>query len=358
MNETLNKKIIHVDMDAFYAAVEMRDDPSLVGKPLIIGSLPHERGVVATCSYEARAFGIRSAMNIKEAYNRCPQGIYLRPHMAKYRAVSQAIHRIWADYSNLVEYISLDEGFLDVTDTEQSFGGAANIAHAIKNRTLSELKLTCSVGVGYCIMAAKLASEEKKPNGFFQILSDKTLVQLIIDRPVTVIPWVGEKTADKLKTGGITRVRHIHEQPDTVFHLLGKKQGSTVIAFAYGRDNRQVELPGPPKSLGREHTFQQNISNIPQLKAILETIAHHVAQDLQHRGMYAHTITLKAKYTNMQSVTRSKTSQATNTPQDIYQTAVALLIKIEKRPLRLIGISVSGLTTTFIQQMTVFELLS
>ena len=354
-----NLKIIHVDMDAFYAAVEVRDDPSLFNKPLIIGSLPTERGVVATCSYEARAFGIRSAMNIKEAYRRCPHGIYMRPNMAKYKAVSKEIHKIWADYANVIEYISLDEGFLDVTHTEKDFGGAENIAKQIKDRISAELSLTCSVGVGYCLMAAKLASEEKKPNGLYQILSPNDLVELIYDRSVRYIPWVGQKTQEKLKTDGITLVKHVHEKPDTVIRLLGKNQGHSVIAFAHGIDNRNVELPGPPKSLGREHTFQNDVSDFSYLKNVLEKIAYRVKIDLDRHGMYAYTITLKAKYTNMKSVTRSRTASdhATNDVKDIYTTAASLLSKIENRPVRLIGISVSGLTTEKIEQISIFDIL-
>lgn len=352
-----NLKIIHVDMDAFYASVEVRDNPTLAGKPLIIGSLPTERGVVATCSYEARVFGIRSAMNIKEAYKRCPHGVYLRPNMPKYRAVSKDIHKIWSDYAHVIEYISLDEGFLDITDTEKKFVSAENIANKIKERTWLQLGLTCSVGVGYCIMAAKIASEEKKPNGFFQILSEQELVSLIYDRSVRYIPLVGEKTQEKLQTSGITLVRHIHENPNAVLSLLGKNQGHAVIDYAHGLDKRKVELPGPPKSLGREHTFQKNISNYDALKDVLVKIAQRVSEDLDRHDMYAHTITLKVKYTNMQSITRSKTGDATKDSRYIHKTAVSLLSKIENRPLRLIGISVSNLTKNKIEQISIFDLM-
>ena len=163
--------ILHVDMDAFYASVEIRDNPSLKGKPLIIGSLPKERGVVATCSYEARTYGVRSGMNIKEAYRLCPKGIYMHPDYNKYKAVSQKLHEIWYSYASEAEAIALDEAYLDITEQAKDEEGARRIAQLIKQRTRNEVGLTCSVGLAYSKTAAKIASEEKKPNGYFEILN-------------------------------------------------------------------------------------------------------------------------------------------------------------------------------------------
>ena len=190
--------IIHVDMDAFYASVEIRDNPSLRGRPLIIGSLPHERGVVATCSYEARKYGVHSAMNIKEAYRLCPNGIYMHPNFEKYKSVSNQLHKIWNSYASASETIALDEAYLDVTDTAGSFEKAREIAKTIKSRTWQELGLSCSVGLAYSKTAAKTASEEKKPNGYFEIPTAQDFVNLIIDRDVRVLYTVGAKTAEKL----------------------------------------------------------------------------------------------------------------------------------------------------------------
>ena len=190
--------IIHVDMDAFYASVEIRDNPSLRGRPLIIGSLPHERGVVATCSYEARKYGVHSAMNIKEAYRLCPNGIYMHPNFEKYKSVSNQLHKIWDSYASASETIALDEAYLDVTDTAGSFEKAREIAKTIKSRTWQELGLSCSVGLAYSKTAAKSASEEKKPNGYFEIPTAQDFVNLIIDRDVRVLYTVGAKTAEKL----------------------------------------------------------------------------------------------------------------------------------------------------------------
>ena len=215
--------IIHVDMDAFYASVEVRDNPALKGKPLIIGSLPSERGVVATCSYEARRYGVHSAMNIKEAYRRCPKGVYMHPNFEKYRAVSAQLHEIWDSYATASEAIALDEAYLDVTERAKTFDGAREIARAIKRRTLEELGLSCSVGLAYSKTAAKTASEEKKPDGYFEIPDRQAFVELMIDRDVRALYTVGAKTAEKLYSAGIRTVRDIQEKQDTVVTLLGKQ---------------------------------------------------------------------------------------------------------------------------------------
>jgi len=349
-------EIIHVDMDAFFAAVEIRDNLELAGKPLIIGSLPGERGVVATCSYEARKFGVRSAMPIHEAYQRCPQGIYMRPSSSKYQEASRKIHKIWDTYTDVCEHISLDEGFLDVTGSAHLFGGSDAIAHEIKRRTVQEVGLTCSVGVGYSMMSAKLASEEKKPDGFFEIPTPQDLKNLIIDRSVRIIYGVGAKTAAELARIGITTVRHIYENRDVIGGMFGK-HGKQIVDLADGIDDRKVMTPAKHKSIGTEHTFQTDISDFDYLRDVLLLIARKLSHDLKTAGIYCCTVTVKATYAkmNMKSVTRSKTGDATNKAKDIYKSAVELLEKIEKRPIRLIGISVSGLTKTPSLQLSLFD---
>ena len=345
-------RIIHVDMDAFYAAVEARDEPALAGQPLIIGALPHERGVVATCSYEARKFGVRSAMSIKEAYRRCPHGIYMHPNMAKYAAVSRQVREIWAGYTDLCEYVSLDEGFLDLTDVTQSFEEAGVIGREIKGRTREELGLTCSVGVGYSMMAAKLASEEKKPDGFFEIRTAEDLQALILDRSVRVIYGVGPKTAETLGRLGIATVRHICENPQGVEAMLGS-HGKQIVALAKGIDRRRVTVYTEAKSIGTEQTFQADTTDFDYLRYILLLDAQKLSAHIQRKGVYAQTITLKVTYGDMKGVTRSKTADATDRAVDIYETAAGLLEKIEKRPIRLIGISLSGLTPNI--QLSLFD---
>ena len=226
-------------MDAFYAAVEVRDDPSLSGKPLIIGALPEERGVVATASYEARKFGVHSAMNIKEAYRLCPRGIFMHPNFEKYKAVSDQLHEIWSEYASAAETIALDEAYLDITEKAGNWDGAREIAHTIKRRTRDELGLTCSVGIAYCKTAAKTASEEKKPDGYFELKTAEDFVRLIEDRDVRALYTVGEKTANKLHRVGINTVRDVRERRDEVIRMLGK-HGIWITQLAEGIDDRRV----------------------------------------------------------------------------------------------------------------------
>ncbi|MCL1862156.1 MAG: DNA polymerase IV [Defluviitaleaceae bacterium] len=342
-------------MDAFFAAVEVRDNPELAGKPLIIGALPSERGVVSTCSYEARVYGVRSAMSIKEAYRRCPHGIYMHPNGRKYVEVSRQIHKIWSDFTDVVEYVSLDEGFLDVTGSEHLFGGAAAIGHEIKRRTNEEVGLTCSVGIGYSMMSAKLASEEKKPDGFFEILTPTNLRNLIIDRNVRIIYGVGAKTAEELARIGITTVREIYENSAGVISLLGN-HGKQIVELAEGIDPRKVTAEADTKSIGLEHTFQQDITDFNYLKDVLLLTAEKLSFDIRQRGLYSRTITLKVTYKDMKSITRSKSGAFTDKTHDIYKTAAALFDKIEKRAIRLIGITLNNLSDTPDLQLSLFDM--
>ena len=353
----MSMSIIHVDMDAFYAAVEVRDNPELQGKPLIIGALPHERGVVSTCSYEARKYGVRSAMSIKEAYRRCPFGIYMHPNGDKYHAASKLIHEIWLTYTDLVEFISLDEGFLDVTGSAHHFGGVRKIGHIIKERTKAELGLTCSVGIGYSMMSAKLASEEKKPDGFFEIPDAQALKSVIIDRNVRIIYGIGPKTAEVLQRGGILTVRDVLENKHKVLELLGN-HGQHFIDLAEGKDDRRVTpyYEGEAKSISRETTFQQDITDIDYLKDALRLLAKELSLQIRFDAMFARTVTLKIRYSNMKLITRSKSGSAVNRAKDIYDIVSSLLDKVEKRPIRLVGIGLSGFDESDYQQMTLNDI--
>ena len=355
-NSRTKNRIIHIDMDAFYAAVEARDNPELVGKPLIIGALPGDRGVVATCSYEARAFGVRSAMSISEAYRRCPKGIYMRPNPHKYREASQRVHEIWADYTDVCEYVSLDEGFLEVSGSAHLFGGAHIIAREIKHRTKEEVGLTCSVGIGYSMMSAKLASEEKKPNGYFEILTPEALMSLISERNVRVIYGVGAKTAESLARIGITKVSQIYEQSDKVIQLLGK-HGTQIVELARGIDTRVVVPHSEAKSIGTETTFQTDIKDFDYLRDVLVLLVQKLSFDIRTKGLLCRTVTLKITYGDMQSITRAKTLEArTNKTTAIYQTALSLLDVVEKRPIRLIGITLSGFGEDAEAQISLFDM--
>lgn len=351
--------IIHVDMDAFYASVEMRDEPSLRGKPLIIGALPNERGVVATCSYEARKYGIHSAMNIKEAYRRCPGGIYMHPNFEKYSAVSGRLHEIWNTYAAASEYIALDEAYLDVTQQAVDLTGAREIARRIKERTRDEQRLSCSVGVSYCKAGAKIASEEKKPNGYFEIPDADTFVRLIRDRDVRILYTIGAKTSDKLHAAGINTVRDIQERQEDVVKLLGK-QGQWITQLANGIDRRKV-VPyraEDAKSIGRELTLQKDVNNFDLLKDILLLLSISVERRAKRVGLYGKGVSLKLTYANMKSITRSRLCERCDSAANIYEEACRLLDQVAHRPVRLIGVSIYNLSGEQWRQLSIDDFLS
>lgn len=349
--------IIHVDMDAFYASVEVRDDPSLRGKPLIIGSLPHERGVVATCSYEARKFGVRSGMNIKEAYRLCPQGIYRHPDFEKYKSVSAQLHAIWDSYAAASEAIALDEAYLDVTERAVDFDGARQIAREIKRRTREELSLTCSVGVAYSKTAAKTASEEKKPDGYFEIPTREDFIELLSDRDVRALYTVGAKTAEKLHASGIRTVREIRENADAVMRMFGK-QGVWIVQLANGIDDRRVVpyRPEDAKSISRELTFQEDVENFALLQDVLLLLALCVEHRAKRYGLHGRGVTLKLTYGDMKSISRSKLIGDCDDAMTIYETASDLLREAQRRPVRLIGAGIYNLSGEEGRQLTLDDL--
>ena len=354
----MSQIIIHVDMDAFYASVEMRDDPSLRGKPLIIGSLPQERGVVATCSYEARKFGIHSAMNIKEAYRLCPQGVYMHPNFDKYRAVSDQLHALWNEYASAAETIALDEAYLDVTEKAGTWDQACAFARAIKRRTKEELGLTCSVGVAYSKTAAKTASEEKKPDGYFEIPTKEAYVALIQDRDVGVLYTVGKKTAEKLHRAGIRTVRDIQERQEEVIRLLGK-QGQWIVQQAFGHDDRKVVAyrPEEAKSISRELTFQEDVDDFAFLQDVLVLLSLSVERRAARVGLYGEGVSLKLTYADMKTITRSRLTAATRSAAAIHQEATYLLSQVPRRPIRLIGVGLYHLTGKRYRQVHIDDLL-
>ncbi|MBQ9009503.1 MAG: DNA polymerase IV [Clostridia bacterium] len=355
----MNQIILHVDMDAFYASVEIRDNPALRGKPLIIGSLPHERGVVATCSYEARKFGVHSAMNIKDAYRLCPGGIYMHPNFDKYRAVSDQLHEIWNTYASASETIALDEAYLDVTETARTWETACEFAKLIRKRTREELHLTCSVGVAYSKTAAKTASEEKKPDGYFEIPTKEAFVSLIIDRPVQVLYTVGKKTAEKLNRAGIKTVRNIQERQADVVRLLGK-QGHFIVQQALGEDDRKVTAyrPEDAKSISRELTFQKDVEDYDFLRDVLFLLAMSVERRASRVGLYGEGVSLKITYSDMKSITRSRLTRSTRSASVIYREAIALLSQVRQQPVRLIGTGIYHLSGENGRQLSFDDFLS
>ena len=355
----MDQIIIHVDMDAFYASVEIRDNPELKGKPLIIGSLPTERGVVATASYEARKYGVHSGMNIKEAYRLCPMGVYMHPNMEKYKTISGRLHEIWQSYASALEGVAYDEACLDVTEQAVNLEGARRIAHEIKQRTLDELHLTCSVGVAYSKTAAKTASEEKKPDGYFEIPTKEDFVNLVIDRDVRVLYTIGAMTAEKLYSYGIRTVRDIQDKKDMVINLL-RKQGRWITQLAFGIDDRKVTpyRPEDAKSISREVTFQEDVTNFELLKDVLVLLALCVEHRAERYGLHGNGVTLKLTYGDMKGITRSRITPYCDSASKIYENAVQLLDGVEKRPVRLVGAGIYNLSGEEDRQLTMEDLMA
>ncbi len=346
-------------MDAFYASVETRDDPSLRGKPLIIGALPFERGVVATAGYEARKYGVHSAMNIKEAYRLCPTGVFMHPNFEKYRAVSRRLHEIWDPYASASEAVALDEAYLDVTETALTWERACEIARLIKRRVREEVGLTCSVGVAYCKTAAKVASEEKKPDGYFEIRDPAAFVDLIIDRDVSVLYTVGRRTAEKLRGEGIRTVRDVRENRDRVIRLLGK-QGEWITRIAFGEDDRRVTAwrPEEAKSISRELTFQADVNDPVLLGEVLLLLSLSVERRAERVGLYGEGVSLKVTYADMKSITRSTQVPPTRSAAVIWRETRALLARTPQRPVRLIGAGLHRMTGENIRQLSFEDLFS
>ena len=355
----MDQIIIHVDMDAFYASVEARDNPGLRGKPLIIGSMPYERGVVATCSYEARKFGVHSAMNIKEAYRLCPDGIYMHPNFVKYKEVSEQLHEIWNSYATASETIALDEAFLDVTETAGSFDRAREMALEIKKRTRDELGLTCSVGLAYSKSAAKTASEEKKPDGYFEILTPQDFVDLVIDRDVRVLFTVGARTADKLYGAGINTVSDLLSREDEVVGLLGR-QGKMLTQLARGIDDRKVVpyRPEDAKSVSREITFQEDVHDYKLLEDVLLLMSMSVIERARRHHLRGSGVVLKLTYTNMKSITRSRVTSHCDDALSIQKEAVDMLYSLKKHGVRLIGVGIYNLSNSRTKQLTLDDAIS
>ncbi len=339
------RAILHIDMDAFYAAVEVLDDPSLRGKPVIVGGTPEGRGVVTAASYEARAYGVRSAMSAARAVKLCPDGIFLRGRMKRYVAISRRIRAIFLDYTPLVEPLSIDEAFLDVTGCRRLFGSGPRIGRAIKAQIAGEIGLTASVGVAKNKFLAKLASDLDKPDGFVVVPDD--VPAFLAPLPVSRIWGVGKKTEAVLARAGIRTIGALQAiDRDALIKRFGDHAGH-LHDLAYGRDERSVVTSYGAKSIGHETTFSEDIADGDRLRDRLDRLAGQVARRLRRHGRLARTVSLKARYADFSTVSRSLTlPEATDSTALIRDTARQLLLeKLGRRgrALRLIGVSVSNL---------------
>ncbi len=339
------RKIIHVDMDAFYASVEIRDNPSLRGKPVIVGGMPNTRGVVCTCSYEARKFGVRSAMPAARAHQLCPRGIFLHPRFDVYSEVSRRIRRIFFDYTDLVEPLSLDEAYLDVTDNKRGIPYATRIAREIKERIFRETGgLTASAGVSFNKFFAKVASDMHKPDGL-TVIPPAAADEFLETLPIGKFYGVGKVTEKHFLKMGIKNGGDLKKRSRLELMKAFGKTGGFYYDIARGIDTRMVEPNRERKSLGTEVTFQSDISDLTEMIPVLQRQSQEVSDELRRKGLAGRTVTLKVKFFNFKSITRSRTLDACTDNADIIASvARELLLATEAGTVavRLLGVTVSN----------------
>jgi DNA polymerase-4 len=339
------RKIIHIDMDAFYASVEQRDKHELKGRPVIVGGDPQSRGVVAACSYEARKFGIHSAMACATAYKRCPHAVFIRPRFDVYRSVSRLIREVFLEYTDLMEPLSLDEAFLDVTQNKKGLSSATQIARQIRRQIFQNTGgLTASAGVSFNKFLAKVASDCNKPNGITVITPDKAPA-FIDNLPVRKFFGVGRVTEERMLNLGIKTGADLKKiSLNDLIHYFGKI-GIYYHHIAHGRDDRPVEPHRERKSYGKETTLKADIDDTNQMMDILQDLAKRVIEGLRREDRQGLTLTLKVKYHDFQSVTRSVTFPDPIADMDLVSVTIRrLLANTEAGPkrVRLLGISVSN----------------
>ncbi len=341
----MTRKIIHIDMDAFYASVEQRDDPALRGRPVVVGGSPEGRGVVAAASYEARRFGIRSATPAARARRLCPQAVFLRPRFDHYRALSRHLHAVFADYATAIEPLSLDEAYLEVTGSGRCQGSATRMAEAIRARIRAETGLTASAGVSYNKLLAKLASDERKPDGLY-VVPPGDGPAYVAAQPIRRLHGVGPATAARMERLGITKVGDLLDWDLADLHRSFGNRAGTLHDAARGIDHRPVRPRRERKSIGAERTFGEDLRDTAELRHRLAPLVARVAERLQAADLVARTVTLKLRYADFAAITRQASPpRAVAGVADIEALLPALLAETEAgtRPVRLLGISLSGL---------------
>src|SRR5580765_4656275 len=338
------RRIVHIDMDAFYASVEQRDDPALAGRPVAVGGQPGQRGVVAAASYEARVFGVRSAMSMARAVRLCPSLVIVPPDFTRYKAASHAVFTLFREVTPLVEPLSLDEAYLDVTENQWGESLGTAVAKRLKERIRQDTGLTASAGVAPNKFLAKIASGWKKPDGLTVISPDKVepfLQQLQVD----VLWGVGPVTARKLRARGIERLVDVRAaNPDLLRDTVGSL-ADWLRQLADGVDDRPVTPNRETKSSGSENTYAQDIIDLATVRDGVASMAADAARWLARRELLARTVTIKVRYSDFTTITRSHTAPATRDETGLVERAVRLLDRTEagRRPVRLLGVSVHNL---------------
>lgn len=340
------RKIIHIDMDAFYASVEIRDRPELAGLPVVVGGDPASRAVVCAASYEARRFGVRSAMSCSEAKRRCPHAVFIRPRFEAYSKASEQIMEVLRTVTDQIEPLSLDEAYLDVTENLMNERSATRIAQYLKKAIFEKTKLIASAGVSYNKFLAKIGSDLNKPDGL-AVITPEQVDQVLLPMSVDKLWGVGKKTHEKLKAAGIEKVGDLRKSTPAKLEAILGSMGGFLWGLAHGIDERTVESHWDRKSYGSERTFRQDITSVAELIRIMEELCQEISEALREKHWYALTFTLKVKYFDFKQVTRSITLNIpTDQTQSIFLRLRPLLMdKTEagRIPVRLLGVSASGL---------------
>lgn len=352
MSDNHRLSIIHLDLDAFFASVEQRDNPAYRGKPLIVGGISSgkgnsNRGVVCAASYEARKYGVHAGMPIWEARQKCPQGIFIPSQMNKYSEASKKFFQICSTYTPLIEPLSIDELFLDVSGCESLFGSSEIIGRKIKKRVHQELGIKVSVGIAENKFLAKIATNLGKPDGFY-IIPSKDIQKILYPLPVSSLWGIGKKTEELLKKSGIYLVEQLARMPDSILENLLGENGKKMKLLAQGIDESPVTPPSKAKSIGKETTFGTNITEKAVLVKELLKISQMVGYTARKKGYKGRTITLKIRFHNFITLNKSMTLEnSTNIDDLIFKTVVRLLdkINIKKGGVRLLGIKLSNLTS-------------
>ncbi len=337
------RRIIHVDMDAFYASVEQRDRPELRGRPVAVGGPASSRGVVAAASYEARTFGVRSAIPMARAQRLCPALVVVPPDFRKYRQVSQQVFAIFRSVTPLVEPLSLDEAYLDVTENGWQEPLGVNVARRIKALIHDETGLTASAGVAPNKFLAKIASAWRKPDGL-TVIAPERVEAFLQQLPVDALWGVGPVTASRLHERGITRLVDVRTADPAVLRAAVGSMADWLVRLAHGQDDRKVTPDRAAKSSSSERTYAEDLTDAAQIRHEIETMARANAAWLAGRGVWARTVTIKVRYDDFTTITRSDTRAATQDADDIARRALALVGKTEagERPVRLLGAGVSN----------------
>ena len=349
--------IVHVDMDAFYASVEQRDRPDLAQRPVVVGGHPDRRGVVAAANYVAREYGVRSAMPASTARRLCPHAVFLPPRMKHYSQISKAIHDIFAKYTPVVEPLSLDEAFLDVTGSEKLFGPADHIARSIKEQIRHQLDLVASVGIAPNKFVAKVASDHDKPNGFCVVTEDR-IAEFLAPMDVNRIWGVGQITGNRLRELGAQTIAETRRFSPQVLEQQFGQQGTLIWELVRGIDRRPVVPDRTAKSISRETTFPEDISHPELLRSILLELTEELSWRLRQQELTGSTVFVKARLFDFRNCVRTrKLTAATSRTNDLWQAASCLLdecLKDVRQPLRLLGIGIGGLSHTSQKQGSLF----